>query len=248
MANELFKELNEQSENIYFIHYSCENLNDENAGYSPRITSIAILHSNSNQMSSFSMHLVAEEMHIARDEISHRYDEIERLMLERFFTFVKSRCDKAQWVHWNMNNINFGFEALEHRYRILTENEPFHINERCRWGLPTLLFQKYGRGYAKDPKMVSLMELNGGKHRDVLTGTEEVSAFKAGEFAKMHKSTMQKVYFFKHIFTLMNANKLHTETNQWKYRINLLYQSPIVQLVSIAGVIGTIISLLVAIL
>lgn len=237
--------LNENANKIFFIHYSCENLNDANEGYSPRITSIAVLHMESNQMSSFSMHLIAEEMHIKRDEISERYNDIESKMLERFFALAESKGNEAIWIHWNMSNINFGFETLEHRFRVLTDNEPYHINEETRFNLSALISKKYGSNYAKDPKMINLMELNGGKHRDFLTGAEEVTAFKANEFIKMHNSTMCKVIFFKSAFQKMNSDKLRTETNQFRYKVNELYQNPIVQMLGIIGVLGTIISLII---
>lgn len=246
--NDRIFELSENSNNIYFIHYSCENLNDANEGYSPRITSIAVLHMESNQMSSFSMHLIAEEMHIPRDQISGKYNDIEKIMLERFFGFAESKGSLAIWVHWNMSNINFGFETLEHRYRVLSGIEPYHIGEERRFNLSGLISRKYGSNYAKDPKMINLMELNGGKHRDFLTGAEEVTSFKANEFVKMHNSTMCKVNFFKAVFQKLITNKLRTETNQFRYKANELYQNPVVQILGILGILGTIISLIVMLL
>lgn len=240
--------LNENYENIYCIHYSCQNLNDANEGYSPRITSIAVLHIASNQMSSFSMHLIAEEKKIDRDHIVEKYDDIERIMLSRFFEFAKKRGKNALWLHWNMRNVNFGFETLEHRFRVLTNKNPFHIEEEKRYNLSSLLSKKYGSNYAKDPKMISLMELNGGRHRDFLTGEEEVTAFKANEFVKMHNSTMCKVNFFQIVFNKMLKNKLKTNTNRFRYKINQIYQNPLVQLLGIIGIFGTLASLAVAII
>lgn len=237
--------LDENYDRIYCIHYSCQNLNDENEGYSPRITSIAVLHMSSNQMTSFSMHLIAEELHIDRHNIVEKYDEIERIMLIRFFEFIKKRNKDAIWLHWNMRNINFGFEALEHRYRVLTGNKPSHIAEEARFNISTLISEKYGYNYADDPKMLNLMIMNGGRHRDFLTGGEEVMAFKANEFIKMHNSTMCKVSFFKIVFNKMVSNKLKTNTNKLRYKVNELYQNPIVQILSIIGVIGTLVSLVV---
>lgn len=246
-ANEtVIKELKMNADKMYFIHYSCQNLSDDNEGYSPRITSIAILHMTSDQMYSFSMHLVAEELKIPREHIFDHYDEIERIMLKRFFLFAESRDCDSIWIHWNMTNINFGFEALEHRYRVLSGEMPFYINEKYRYNLSKLIQKRYGVNYAKDPKMLNLMELNGGRHRSFLKGDEEVSAFKAKEFVKMHNSTMSKVYFFKSVFNKLVTNNLRTETNQWRYRINELYQNPIVQALGIVGVFGTVISLVIA--
>lgn len=73
--NAIINGLNEDAEKIYFIHYSCQNLSDDNEGYSPGITSIAVLHMTSDQMYSFSMHIIAEELKISRGDIFDHYDE-----------------------------------------------------------------------------------------------------------------------------------------------------------------------------
>lgn len=242
------RQLNENAENMYFIHYSCQNLSDDNEGYSPRITSIAVLHMISDQMYSFSMHLIAEEMKISRNEISNQYDDIEKLMLKRFFNFAEMRDNNSIWMHWNMTNINFGFETLEHRYRVLTGEVPFHINEKSRYNISKLLSKRYGENYAENPKMLSLMDLNGGRHRDFLKGDEEVSLYKAKEFVRMHNSTMCKVYFFKSVFNKLTTNKLITQTNRWRYKINKLYENPIVQILGVVGIIGTLISLILSVI
>ncbi|WP_424768727.1 hypothetical protein [Paenibacillus sp. sgz302251] len=234
-------------ENIYFIHYSCQNLSDDNEGYSPRITSIAVLHQQSKQLYSFSMHLVAEELGIARDNIFEQYDVIEEKMLSKFFSFAADRGNAAQWIHWNMTNINFGFETLEHRYKVLSKIDAYHINEKNRHNLSKITRKIYGKDYAKDPKMLNLMELNGGRDRNFLTGEEEVRAYKAKEFVKLHNSTICKVYFFSSVLNKVSRKKLRTENNQLKYKINELYQSPIVQFLGIVGILGTLVSLVIAI-
>lgn len=43
--------------------------------------------------------------------------------------------------------------------------------------------------------MLSLMDQNGGRHRDFLGGKEEVEAFENKEFLRMHTSTLSKVGF-----------------------------------------------------
>ena len=87
--NDKLKHLKNNENLIHIIHYSCENLNDNNDNFSPRITSIAIIHFSSFTTHSFSMHLIAEEMGIKREEISKRYNEIEKKMLENFYEFIK---------------------------------------------------------------------------------------------------------------------------------------------------------------
>ncbi|TBL77887.1 hypothetical protein [Paenibacillus thalictri] len=241
---ERVKKLWLDKDNTYFIHYSCQNLSDDNEGYSPRITSIAVLHLQSKQMYSFSMHLVAEELNIDRESIFEHYDIIEEKMLENFFAFAAERGNAANWIHWNMTNINFGFETLEHRYKVLSQKTAYHINENNRHNISKIIRKIYGDNYAKDPKMLNLMELNGGRDRNFLTGEEEVRAYKAKEFVKLHNSTMCKVYFFSNVFGKMYNNKLRTENNQLKYKINELYQSPVIQILGVIGIIGTLVSLI----
>ncbi|MDP1772735.1 MAG: hypothetical protein Q8L15_10660 [Methylobacter sp.] len=77
------KELTENSSSLFAIHYSCQNLSDSNEGYSPRITSVAVLHIEHSVMHSFSIHLIAEEKHVARDNIEAEYDSLEGEMLSR---------------------------------------------------------------------------------------------------------------------------------------------------------------------
>jgi len=45
-----------------------------------------------------------------------------------------------------------------------------------------LISSKYGEDYVDHPKMQQLMQLNGGVHRDFLSGKDEVEAFKRHEF------------------------------------------------------------------
>lgn len=244
---DLFKKIFENRAKTFFIHYSCQSLSDDNEGYSPRITSIAVLHLDSSQMLSFSMHLVAEELGISRQDIGTHYDEIESEMLKKFSVFVSRNLEGTYWVHWNMTNINYGFEALEHRARILTGATMPHIAELDRFNISNLLKKKYGSGYADDPKLLNLMELNGGKDRNFLSGEEEVRAYKANEFVKLHNSTMCKVYFFREVFNKARNNKLRTKTNQFRYKVNELYQNPIIQILAIIGVVGTLIGLILSI-
>lgn len=243
----IIEKIKSNEDNVYFIHYSCQSLSDDNEGYSPRITSIAVLHKKSYQMHSFSIHLVAERLKVKREEIFERYEELEKQMMIEFFDFVKERIDKAIWLHWNMSNINYGFETLEHRYQILTGMKCVHINENKKFNISNLLWLRYGDNYVKDPKMLSLMEKNGGVHRDFLSGADEVSAYKAKEFVKLHKSTMCKVYFFNSTFDKLLDNKLRTDKNGFWFTVEYMYQSPIIQLLGIVGIIGTICSLVYAI-
>lgn len=223
-ARSQVKALAKHENSLLVIHYSCQNLNDNNEGYSPRITSVAVFHVASHTMHSFSIHLIAEVQKIPRDQIQSHYDTLEAVMLEDFYKFVQEHQDHS-WLHWNMTNINFGFEAIEHRYRVLTGRIPPQIADSKRFNLSALVSEIYGTEYVAHPKMPNLMDLNGGKSRDFLTGAEEVQAFERQEYLKLHKSTMCKVYFFNSVFHKLVARKLKTAKSNWRERLNSALES-----------------------
>ena len=164
-AKDILRQLRQNELNLYAIHYSCETLGDGNEGLSPRITSIAVLHMPSSNMHSFSIHLVAEVSKVTRESISDHYDSLEKQMLIDFYEFVKSHQDTL-WLHWNMSNINYGFEALAHRYRVLCGNEAQQILDSKRFNLSSMIADIYGSNCVDQPRMFNLMKANGGQHRD----------------------------------------------------------------------------------
>lgn len=137
-ANKTIKNLKGNKASVYLIHYSSEALSDENDGLTPRITSIAALHFATKTMHSFSLHLVAEKEGIAGDKIDQNLDLLESKMLEEYFSFVGSHQENI-WIHWNMNNINFGFEVLEHRMEVLNEARAPRIPDLQRLNLSDLI-------------------------------------------------------------------------------------------------------------
>ncbi len=77
-------------DHVLVVHYSSESFYEGNqAGRSPRITSVAVRHYSSGQTWSFSIQLVAERAGAFEAEVTVRYDEFERAMLDEFYDFVK---------------------------------------------------------------------------------------------------------------------------------------------------------------
>lgn len=208
-SRNFIKEVKKNPQNFFLIHYSCQSLYDDNDGLSPRITSIAISHYESGQVVSFSTHAIAEELRIPRDDVITNFDAIERELLVGFYRFIRDRRDKY-WVHWNMRNLTYGFEHLEHRYRALGGNDASVIPVERRLNLNDLLSDRYGPKYATHPKLKSLMDLNGGTPRHFLEGKEEITAFKNKEFIRMHSSTLTKVEFFRSVMSKLIRGKLKT--------------------------------------
>ena len=233
------KNIKGNPENFYIIHYSCQSLNDDNEALSPRITSIAISHYATEQTVSFSTHSIAEELHILRENVQERFDEVERRLLQQFFIFIRDRRDKY-WMHWNMRNLTYGFEHLEHRFRVLGGNDAPVIPVERRLNLNDLLADRYGPGYAKHPKMKSLMELNGGIKRFFLSGEEEVLAFQRGEYIRMHNSTLGKVGFLHSTIRKLISGKLRTISRGWGVLLDRIFESRTAKSV---GLLGTVIGL-----
>jgi hypothetical protein len=240
-SSQFIKSVKSKPENFFLIHYSCQNFNDENEALSPRITSIAINHYVTGQSVSYSTHSIAEELRIPRDEVLQRFDEVELELLTEFYRFIRDRRDKY-WVHWNMRNLTFGFEHLEHRYRALGGRDACVIAVEQRLNLNDLIADRYGADYAKDPKMLSLMEKNGGRHRDFLEGKEEVEAFANKEFLRMHKSTLSKVGFFSSAMHKLVNGKLNTASKGIGIALDKLFESRTAKSV---GLVATLIGILV---
>lgn len=225
IASDFCVNVKRNPERFYIIHYSSQSLFDAEAStHSPRITSIVVRHYVSGQTVSFSMHTVAEYLGIQPDEVEEKYDDIERELLTQFYNFARDRREKY-WVHWNMRNVVFGFEHLEHRYRSLTKTEPPSIPVEVRINLNDILKNRYGNDYAKDPKMLSLMEMNGGKVQGFLSGKEESDAFKAKDFIRMHTSTIAKVGFFSFVITSACNGKLVTAASGFMNAMDRLLDS-----------------------
>ncbi len=110
------------SSNLLIIHYSCESFYDIKDGKTPRITSIAVRYYGTGQTKSFSIHKIAERKGLNLQQIEERYDNLEKDMLTEFFQFIKDHKN-YNWMHWNMRDINYGFEALENRFAVLGVNK-----------------------------------------------------------------------------------------------------------------------------
>ena len=136
-----------------------------------------------------------------------------------------------------MRNVTFGFEHLEHRYRTLTKLEPPSIPVEVRVSLNDALKQRYGSDYAPDPRMPSLIELNGGRVQGFLSGKEESEAFKAKDFIRMNVSTIAKVGFFSHVISASVRGKLKTNSKGLANLLDKLLESRQNRVLAVAGVL-----------
>ena len=232
------EEIHKNEKHVLIIHYSCESFYDRESGQTPRITSIAARNFASGQTESFSIHKIAELAVCPPEEIESRYDELEKKMLSEFFDFLESHAS-YDWVHWNMRDINYGFAALEHRFKVLRGKPKTRLDESKKHDLSRIIVALYGPSYISHPRMKKLMEKNGIKALDFLDGAGEAAAFENKEFVRLHQSTLRKVDIISNILGRVIDGTLKTDAN-WRdqYGIHPIALIEIVvkhPLVSLAG-------------
>lgn len=199
------------------IHYSCESFYNIKDGRTPRVTSIAVRNFSTGQTMSFSIHKSAEQKGVAIAQITNHYDDLEKEMLAEFFAYLAT-VPVQMFVHWNMRDINYGFQAIEHRYKVLG-GEPVVLDDGRKFDLARALVAIYGVGYAphgESGRMHSAMDLNSITARDALTGADEAQAFEEGQFVKLHQSTLRKVDVIANLLERTLDGSLKTDSSWWE--------------------------------
>ncbi len=206
---QLLKDILKDKNKSVIIHYSCESFVTTH-GRTPRVTSICIRYLGTAQTKSFSIHLQAQFEQKDFNNLSIAdYDNLEKNMLDEFYDFVKKHKD-FKWIHWNMRDSNYGFEAIANRYRILG-GQAFEIDEDRKYDLPRVLGKIYTYGYEKnkpDGRLLNLANRNNITTVDALKGVDESTAFDNKEYLKLHKSTLRKVDIIDSIIDRAYKNEL----------------------------------------
>jgi len=129
-------------------------------------------------------------------------------MLGEYFEFLRTHSNHT-WLHWNMRDINYGFHALEHRYKVLG-GSPAALEESKKFDLARCLVDIYDLGYIGHPRLKNLVEKNDIAAREFLSGSEEAEAFENRQYVKLHQSTLRKVDIFANIFSRVIDGNLRT--------------------------------------
>ncbi len=154
---------------------------------------------------------MAEERQVPFEKISDHYDVLEEQMLQKFFDFVNVR-QHFHWIHWNMRDVNYGFAAIEHRFRTLN-GEPILIPEDKKFDLARALKAIYGRRYTSHSRQKSIADKNKITTLDFLSGAEEATMFQDKQFVRLHRSTLRKVGMIAEIFERTQSKTLKTDTS-----------------------------------
>ncbi|MGT0250096.1 hypothetical protein [Burkholderia pyrrocinia] len=242
-------EIYDEAINAYVIHYSCESFyapdGQSPLANSTRVTSIAVRNLKSGQTKTWSIHKSAElnkqldsltEMikvnaPLSKDELSHDVsriassariseilDPLEFDMLKGYFSFIQDHSDST-YVHWNMRDDNYGFSALEHRFRVLG-GTPVVLQDNKKFDLARELITLFGKRYAahtspkgRKGRLMSVIEANKIADADALQGAEEAAAFVNGEFIKLQQSTLRKVDVLSNVFDRTHDKSLKTNAS-----------------------------------
>jgi len=116
-----------------------------------------------------------------------------------------------------MRDINYGFPAIEHRYRVL-QGDPYIIPDEKEFDLSRILIDAYGAGYTGHPRLQTLLTMNHIAPRDFLIGKAEAEAFDCGNYIGLHQSTLRKVDVIANIAGRANDRTLKTNTTWWQIR------------------------------
>lgn len=210
----LIKEIYKNPEKYLIIHYSCESFKRE-SNKSPRITSIAIRNLETAQTELFSIYQIAEIEKIPENKIVESYDKLEKKLLDNFYNFLKNKTN-YKFIHWNMRDENYGFQAIEHRYKVLGGTPPDNIiNDDRKIDLARMLVGLYGINYIGHPRLENLIKLNNITNKNFLTGEQEAIAFENCNFLKLQRSTLRKVDCMCNILDRVKGQYLKTLTSYW---------------------------------
>ena len=181
---------------IRVIHYGCEswfNVKDRPVS----IACIAIVDFKTREEISFS--------------ITDTIDEPEKYLLERYYKYLRESPD-ARYVHWNMKSSDFGFEAIDNRYRYLfNEEQPYSVPKEFRYDLDDLIAYKYGEGYMDHPKLYNLGSTYRFAKRYILSGKEEADKFASQSFGDIKRSTVEKAHLITFLCKRFLDGKLETK-------------------------------------
>jgi len=223
-ARSKLRELFSRPDNVSAIHYSCESFYDLPDGRSPRITSIAVRNLDTGQTDSFSIHQVAElkGLPLTTQAIEPLYNDLEKDMLAAFYGHLQNHNSQT-FLHWNMRDKNYGFQAIEHRYRVLA-GTPIVVPDDRKVDLSRLFIDLYGVGYIGHPRLENLLHKNHITLLDFMTGKEEAEAFVVGRYVDLHRSTLRKVDVLCNLASRAYDDKLATLAT-WREKCGLSWDA-----------------------
>ena len=120
-------------------------------------------------------------------------------------------------MHWNIRDVNFGFPALEHRFKVLG-GDPYIVPDEKKYDLARALVSIYSHnyiGHGSEGRFLNVCRLNNITDKDALTGAQEAEAFTSQQYLTVHLSTLRKVDMITVIFERAEDRSLKTKAS-WR--------------------------------
>lgn len=244
------KKLTEDPSKVLFVHYSESSTYDDDdyGNISPIITSIVIKSLDGQTDKQFAIHLEADKADIPKDQIQDSYRELELRILKLYNDFVRRHLD-CFWIHWDMKNIHFGFEAIKHRYEKIFENldDYCEIPNNKKKNLRTIIEGMYGDNFVSgSDTLKALMLCNSSNVEDstYLSKDNESTQFESKNFFAVIRSVDLKVDFIKNVTKKLSYKKLIV-SNKNNYAIFVdMVDHPIFTFIGwIVGIIGLVLAI-----
>jgi len=208
------KKITEDSSKVLFIHYSSSSTFDEDdyGNISPIITSIVIKSLGGQIDKQYAIHLEADKAQIPKDQIHDSYRDLELRILKLYNGFVRRHLD-CYWIHWDMKNIHFGFEAIKHRYEKIFEDlsEYCEIPSNKKKNLRKIIEGMYGESFVSGADTMKSLMLCNSKNIEnsiYLSTDNESSQFESKNFSSVIKSVDLKVDFIRKVTNKLLQKKL----------------------------------------
>lgn len=242
--------ITEDPSKVLFVHYSESSTYDDDdyGNISPIITSIVIKSLDGQIDKQFAIHLEADKADIPKDQIQDSYRELELRILKLYNDFVRRNLD-CFWIHWDMKNIHFGFEAIKHRYEKIFESleDYCEIPSNKKKNLRTIIEGMYGDDFVSgSDSLKALMLCNSDNIEDstYLSKDNESSQFENKNFIGVIKSVDIKVEFIKKATKKLSYKKLIV-SNKNNYAVFVdTVNHPIITFIGwLVGIIGLILAI-----
>lgn len=244
------KKLTEDPSKVLFVHYSESNTYDDDdyGNISPIITSIVIKSLDGQTDKQFAIHLEADKADIPKDQIQDSYRELELRILKLYNDFARRHLD-CFWIHWDMKNIHFGFEAIKHRYEKIFESldDYCEIPNNKKKNLRTIIEGMYGDNFVSGSdtlKALMLCNSNNVEDSTYLSKDNESSQFENKNFIAVIRSVDLKVEFIKKATKKLSyKNLIVSSKNNYAVFVDTV-NHPIVTFIGwLVGIIGLILAI-----
>jgi hypothetical protein len=130
-------------------------------------------------------------------------------MLDRFYGELTARGE-ADFLHWNMNRPEYGFNALATRYEYLTGQAPPAATPARRFDADELLAAHFGEDYAPHGKLESTARLNKLDTRSFRNGKTEAELFAKGDWGTLTRSAASKAKIIAQLLKLLADGNIRT--------------------------------------